>query len=826
MHFLKRGCLSVPVVLALALASARADNPHGCPPGQAKKPDGKCGGGPSVPNPAQQGLGGPLSEGLTRSQEIAAGVAARNGGDPGAAAALIERWDIDSPLAAAILGWVVGEFTDGDRPRAPVAPPFPTHSEDRGGPGSSAPAPDSTQQVHGRDIVGDSPPNPELKKVGDQPVGGVDPGRFFDPQTGELNEAGIAMQRELRARQQELHQRSLGPGAAADSRYGLTIPAIPPPREADPRFARRGERVERSADNAPDRRPERVQQAERPLMSRLDERELGRRPEITIEGRAPGGVIDALRGPSAADPPALRRGRGVGGEDARLEAAGLLEQAKQKMDAGNFAGAVMDLDRTLATWPENPQAYNLKATALNRLGQYEDALTAALRSIALQKEDNPAAYEAAAWAYLHMGRYEDAVRMAGEAIRRNPDSALAFAIRAFAYEQLGRRDRMLGDLRMAAKLDPRTFGRYLRAAEKGQRVFSPGTRDGRQLLEALASGRLPRGWPWWSMLVALGALGGAAALGFKRVAGMLAPVGERERRRRMAVAVLEPQAGADDGLLAGKYQMSRVIGKGGMGQVWEALDRTLDRPVAIKKVSPELVSAGQESRENCLREARTLASVHHPNIVDIYEVLDLPNGVYLVFELLSGKTVHQMLVEGKRLPLPQVKRTLAGVCSALEYAHGRGIVHRDLKPANIMVGDQGHVKVMDFGIARRSHERTAAAVPSAAPSPLRVDHTRTVAGTPSYMAPESERGLVSPLSDVYALGACFYEMLVGEPPFVLAPALRAGRPPAPPSSRVPGLPGEADELALRALEYDMDKRIRSAREFAKLLEAVPEPTRV
>ena len=152
-----------------------------------------------------------------------------------------------------------------------------------------------------------------------------------------------------------------------------------------------------------------------------------------------------------------------------------------------------------------------------------------------------------------------------------------------------------------------------------------------------------------------------------------------------------------------------------MGQVWEAHDCSLNRPAAVKKMT--LKGAGDEKRkEKFLKEARTLASMQHPNIVDIYEIIDVPSGTYMVFEMLKGKTLQQILAERKRMTQFQTHKILNGVCDALIWAHEQGIVHRDLKPANIMVTVDGQIKVMDFGIARAVGDVTDAQVRAQSPS--------------------------------------------------------------------------------------------------------------
>ncbi|MEE8425035.1 MAG: serine/threonine-protein kinase, partial [Elusimicrobiota bacterium] len=266
--------------------------------------------------------------------------------------------------------------------------------------------------------------------------------------------------------------------------------------------------------------------------------------------------------------------------------------------------------------------------------------------------------------------------------------------------------------------------------------------------------------------------------------------------------------------------------KGGMGNVWEAVDQTLKRKVAIKKMTAEMGALGSQARELYVKEARTVASLHHPHIIVIYEIIDVPSGVYLVFEMAKGKTVQHLLAEKRRLPLPRVRDILRPVCDALDYAHGRGFVHRDLKPANIMITEQGFVKVMDFGIARRISDRVDGSSKSGTPMPdlkgIPVDRTRTIVGTPAYMAPEATEGIITPVSDIYQIGICLYEMLTGRLPYSSrsADTSKRERDYVRLAERVPGVPADAEQLVHDALDPNPETRIPSAREFLSRLERI------
>jgi serine/threonine protein kinase len=255
-----------------------------------------------------------------------------------------------------------------------------------------------------------------------------------------------------------------------------------------------------------------------------------------------------------------------------------------------------------------------------------------------------------------------------------------------------------------------------------------------------------------------------------------------------------------------------------MGEVRRAKDMSLQRPVAVKTLISDLSGAGEEWKQKLRAEAMTVAGVHHPNIVDIYEIVEEDGVLHLVFEYVEGQTVHGVLAARGRLNAADCARILVPVCAALELAHSRGLVHRDLKPANVMITSTGHVKLMDFGIARPVGQRVKKEDGKPGASGLLFDRTTTVVGTPVYMAPEAERGMVGPACDVFSLGACLYEMLTGARPF-RADATAYDKmemiPPRP-SALAPGVPEAVDKLVSAALSPDPSAR-PSVTQFARLL---------
>src|SRR5215472_21591 len=214
-----------------------------------------------------------------------------------------------------------------------------------------------------------------------------------------------------------------------------------------------------------------------------------------------------------------------------------------------------------------------------------------------------------------------------------------------------------------------------------------------------------------------------------------------------------------DALLSERYRLVRLIGEGGMSQVWEAVQVRTGRPIALKLLRAAL-NGRAEMRGRLLREARAASRVQHPNVVDLLDVFELPDGTpVLVMVLLRGRTLTYRLAEG-RLSLTEAADLLLPVISAVGTAHARGVIHRDLKPENVFLADEldGRmtVKVLDFGIAKL----TCSDEPDA-----RLTTTGSVLGTPGYMAPEQwvgDRG-IDHRADVWSIGSILYEALAGAP---------------------------------------------------------------
>lgn len=497
---------------------------------------------------------------------------------------------------------------------------------------------------------------------------------------------------------------------------------------------------------------------------------------------------------------------------------------KESLAKGDAGGALRAAEAAIKDNPRDSKAWAMKAAALNKLRRFQDAEQAAQTAVALDRT-NAQAYRDLAWAQLHNGKASEAEASATRMIFLDPENAEGFLLRAFAHELKNDRAEMLADLERAAALDPRYLN-HLARARAGLRLFDPSSSDTDSLLNALSLPPVRRANPVTIIGVALLLL--AAATFVARVIPLSVArwrqggAGRTVNTAPRPPRATEPIAAASDDLLAGKYKLKRIAGRGGMGQVWQALDTSLDRRVAIKEMAPEL--AGDPAlRELYVKEARTIANLHHPNIVEIYEILDLQPNLYLVFEWVSGKTLAHVLAEKKVLPLETARAVLGPVCEALAFAHDHGVVHRDLKPANVMVSAAAHVKLMDFGVARALGDNprpTGGHAATPAPSPFSATRTRTVAGTPGYRPPDAEQGIVTPAFDLFCLGICLYEMLSGELPFGpegWAPERAAY---TPLSKKIPGLSEALDDLLVRALEPDPAKRLSDARAFKGALERV------
>ncbi|MFE0019746.1 serine/threonine-protein kinase [Amycolatopsis sp. NPDC059021] len=210
---------------------------------------------------------------------------------------------------------------------------------------------------------------------------------------------------------------------------------------------------------------------------------------------------------------------------------------------------------------------------------------------------------------------------------------------------------------------------------------------------------------------------------------------------------------SDEGeLIAGRYRLVARIGRGAMGEVWQARDERLDRVVAVKRLAP-CAESGAAAADRAMREARVAARLRHPHAITVHDVVDHDGLPQLVMEYLPSESLAAILHSGRTLPERSVAAIGAQVASALEAAHAEGIVHRDITPGNILIAPDGTAKLADFGISRAAGEST-------------VTGAGYIAGTPAYLAPEVVCGEEAGFpSDVFSLGATLYRALEGKPPF-------------------------------------------------------------
>jgi serine/threonine-protein kinase len=268
-------------------------------------------------------------------------------------------------------------------------------------------------------------------------------------------------------------------------------------------------------------------------------------------------------------------------------------------------------------------------------------------------------------------------------------------------------------------------------------------------------------------------------------------------------------------ILDGRYQLGSLLGVGGMARVYLATDRVLERQVAVKVLSP---SDAQDPLfvERFRREAHAAARLSHPNIVAVFDSGADADQPYLVMEYVPGQSLAQLLHRQGRLAPRRAVELAIQVGAALAAAHAQGLVHRDIKPANVLVGEDGQVKVADFGIVKAAAATT-------------LTGTGTVLGTAAYLSPEqAQGGPVDARSDLYSLGCVLYELLCGSPPFGSgadrAPVAIATRhvrePPEPPSMRNPQVDPALEAVVLTALAKDPAQRYQSATDMQEALQGV------
>lgn len=275
-----------------------------------------------------------------------------------------------------------------------------------------------------------------------------------------------------------------------------------------------------------------------------------------------------------------------------------------------------------------------------------------------------------------------------------------------------------------------------------------------------------------------------------------------------------------NGTRVGPYEVLSLIGAGGMGEVYRARDARLNRDVAIK-VLPQSFAADQERLRRFTLEAQSAGKLNHPNILAIYDIGTHEGVPYIVSELLEGETLRKRLLSGK-LSVAKTLDYARQIASGLAAAHSRGITHRDIKPDNLFVTKDGHVKILDFGLAKAQQTRTREQTQTA---PLETN-PGAVLGTAAYMSPEQVRGEPADhRSDIFSFGCVLYEMLGGQVAFrrdsaveTMNAILKEEAPEFSASDR--GLPPGLERIVRKCLEKTPEQRFQSASDLAFAIEAI------
>ena len=273
------------------------------------------------------------------------------------------------------------------------------------------------------------------------------------------------------------------------------------------------------------------------------------------------------------------------------------------------------------------------------------------------------------------------------------------------------------------------------------------------------------------------------------------------------------------------FTITRKLGEGGMGVVYEALDSHLDRAVALKLLTPDAL-ANPVRKQRFIQEAKTASALNHPHIVTIYDI-DCADGTdYIAMELVRGRTLEQILLRGK-LRLADALKYGVQIANALAAAHAAGIVHRDLKPGNVMITERGDVKVLDFGLAKLTDPGEITEEDETC-TERAITEKGAVVGSAPYMSPEQVQGRkVDARSDIFSFGSLLYEMLAGKRAFCGANrattmAAILNQEPEPAFQLVPDLPREVERVVTRCLRKDLDRRSQSMAEIHITLQELKE----
>jgi len=282
--------------------------------------------------------------------------------------------------------------------------------------------------------------------------------------------------------------------------------------------------------------------------------------------------------------------------------------------------------------------------------------------------------------------------------------------------------------------------------------------------------------------------------------------------------VIKADKKLETGKCLGHYEIINQIGEGGMGEVYLANDKNLDRKVAIKILNEEF-SQNESNLQRFVSEAKAASALNHPNILTIYEFGEAEGVRFIVSEHIEGQTLREV-IRKSRLRLPEMLDISIQITGALSAAHKARLVHRDIKPENIMVRPDGYVKVLDFGLAKLVEQKNKSIL-SLQESTVRQNLTAkgVILGTVNYMSPEQAKGeRVDERTDIFSLGVMLYEVLAGKPPFEGGNAIETfgsilNKEPVPLSRETPEVPHEIERIINKALRKDREERYQTAKDL-------------
>ena len=467
----------------------------------------------------------------------------------------------------------------------------------------------------------------------------------------------------------------------------------------------------------------------------------------------------------------------------------LIDDAKRKVQLKDFKSALDILNRAVRRDTDNIEARLERAKVSNLLKDYPGAVADAGKILSLEPQNVRALLERSL-AQFQSGDIKEAVADAEAVLQIDPKNALAYFYRAQAEEKLGLLGKAKEDFQKAASLDPALI---VPAASLADSPLPP---------KPEPPPTSPLRWMFrGSYVFAALALIYLGLRGAKTVTSRIVKrVATEPGIQAQSSATLPPGF-----VLGNNFKIIKELGRGGMGVVYAAEDRTLQRTVAIKQLYRN-THTFQEDLDQFLSEARTVAKLKHPNMVEIHSVVE-HDDLYLVFDYIDGQSLEALLRARKAIPVEEAVKILRDIALAIDYAHSKKIFHRDLKPSNVMIAKDGKALVMDFGIAHQ------------AKSGGKMTQTG-IAGTPPYMAPEQATGSVCKESDIYSLAVMAYELLIGELPFpgpdFLSQKLRFSQ--ALVSQKKAGLSAAWDVFFTKALQPDPLKRFHGGEEFVKAFE--------